>query len=360
MEKFFNFNNEQALTPIDVDSATGEVSFELDDEVTTFASVQEFAEFYADARNVKPDNLKNWALVEDGDTYSFILRAGSAGVDARDLANTARTLRESGMSPEEVARAMVNMQAEIREQEEAEQAEARREAEERDQLSYRESIIEKAVESRVGSQQEKLLFLAYDVTSTDELRDAIANDPELFEEPVDDEEADEDDNDETYAYNDREWEEEDEWEDEDEDRDDRDVFADNIFRKVEAQKDALNVAYPGVPLAIVLPVVFNEPVADNYREGADEAFTKAKRAASAAGRQVPVTIVVCTDIEAPVVTRTFHNNEGVNVAEGELYMYNRRFILLKDFNPVLPTEKDFDVEVDEAFSEENDIETSEF
>ena len=68
MEKYFNFNNEQVITPIDVDTVTGEVTFELDGESTTFESVQEFAEFYADTRNVKPENLKNWTLVEDGDT----------------------------------------------------------------------------------------------------------------------------------------------------------------------------------------------------------------------------------------------------------------------------------------------------
>ena len=68
MERYFNFNNEQVITPIDVDTVTGEVTFELDGESTTFESVHEFAESYADARNVRPENLENWTLVEDGDT----------------------------------------------------------------------------------------------------------------------------------------------------------------------------------------------------------------------------------------------------------------------------------------------------
>ena len=43
--------------------------------------MQELAENYAIARNVATDNLKNWTLVEDGDTFSFVLRAATAGVD---------------------------------------------------------------------------------------------------------------------------------------------------------------------------------------------------------------------------------------------------------------------------------------
>ena len=336
MEKFFNFNNEQALTPIDVDSATGEVSFELDGDVTTFASVQEFAEFYADARNVKADNLKNWSLVEDGDIYSFVLRAGSAGVDESVLASTARTLRASGMSAEEVARAMFNMQAEIREKEK--QAQARRE---------REDVVGRTLERVAGTNDEKLLFLAYDVTSNDELRDAIERDASLFEDNREVLEDDEEEYDDEY---------DDEWEEEDleEELDDHDLFMLNLNEKIRAQKEEVESAFPGVPLDIALSVIFLEEVKEEYREGAVEAFEKAKRVASVAGRSVPVTIVDCADTDAPVVTSTFHNKDGVDVTDGTLCVYKRRFISLKNFNPVVVDEsefKDFTVDDDESDSD---------
>lgn len=330
MEKFFNFNNEQGLTPIDVNQATGEVSFELDGDTHTFGSVQEFAEFYADARNVKPDNLKNWTLVEDGDTYSFILRAGSAGLDERDLANTARTLRASGMSPEEVARAMYNMQAEMREQEEA-----------ANQLSEREDIIESTLARVKDSNDEKLLFLAYDVESSEELRAAVEDDALLFEDNRNIPNSGVYNNDGYEYYNDEyEYERTGEPHDYDAERE-SDVFAMNINQKISAQAEEVKTAFAGLPLDIALAIVFGEQVKEQFRDGATEAFTKAKLAAGAAGRAVPITIVDCADVEAPVVTRTFHNKDGVDVAEGTLCLYNRRFISLKNFNPIIVNEKDF-------------------
>lgn len=317
MEKYFNFNNEQAITPIDVDTVTGEVTFELDGESTTFESVQEFAEFYADARNVKPENLKNWALVEDGDTYSFILRAGSAGVDERDMANVARTLRESGMSPVEVARAMADLQAEAREQQEA-----------RQQESIRERAIEGVMEGLAGTNNEKLLMLAYDVRDSAALKEAIEYDAALFE---DHREAD-DDEDEYYDY------------------DEYDVFSDNIYSKINEQKEVLKEAYLGAPLAIVLAILFGEEIDESYSEDAVDKFVKAKRAASAAGRKVPVTVMNVEDDATIVITRTFHNKEEVDLDEGVLYIYDRRFILVKGFHPVTTDVEDLD---------ENDVEDNE-
>ena len=97
--KRFNFNNEQDTTPIAVDEVTKAVTF----NGVEFASVQEFAEFYALARDVKPENLKNWVLVENGDTYSFVLRAATAGHDASEIAIA---LRAAGFTPEEIAQAL--------------------------------------------------------------------------------------------------------------------------------------------------------------------------------------------------------------------------------------------------------------
>ena len=94
--KRFNFNNEQDTTPITVDEVTKAVTF----NGVEFASVQEFAEFYALARD---ENLKNWVLVENGDTYSFVLRAATAGHDASEIAIA---LRAAGFTPEEIAQAL--------------------------------------------------------------------------------------------------------------------------------------------------------------------------------------------------------------------------------------------------------------
>ena len=326
MEKYFNFNNEQAITPIDVDTVTGEVTFELDGESTTFESVQEFAEFYADARNVKPENLKNWALVEDGDTYSFILRAGSAGVDERDMANVARTLRESGMSPVEVARAMADLQAEAREQQEV-----------RQQESIRERVIEDAMENLAGTNDEKLLMLAYDVRDSAALNEAVEDDASLFEDHL---EADYDEYDEYDEYV------------EYDDYDEYDVFRDNIYSKINEQKEALKEEYLGAPLAIVLAILFAEEIDESYREGAVDKFVKAKRAASAAGRKVPVTIMNVEDAETIVITRTFHNKEEVDLDEGVLYVYDRRFILVKG---ILVKAEELDAFIIEVL-DENDVE----
>jgi len=97
--KRFNFNNEQDTTPIAVDEVTKAVTF----NGVEFTSVQEFAEFYALARDVKPENLKNWVLVENGDTYSFVLRAATAGHDASEIAIA---LRAAGFTPDEIAQAL--------------------------------------------------------------------------------------------------------------------------------------------------------------------------------------------------------------------------------------------------------------
>lgn len=76
---YFNFNNEANTTEFYQEGTT--VSF----MGQTFESVEEFAEFYALARDVKPENLKNWVLLQDGNTYSYVLRAGTAGSDMDDF-----------------------------------------------------------------------------------------------------------------------------------------------------------------------------------------------------------------------------------------------------------------------------------
>lgn len=78
MEKYFNFNNEEYILPIDL-AEDGTVTMQANGQEIRFATVQELAENYAIARNVATENLKNWTLVEDGDTFSFVLRAATAG-----------------------------------------------------------------------------------------------------------------------------------------------------------------------------------------------------------------------------------------------------------------------------------------
>ena len=81
MTKQFNFNHEEHVTHFELDNETGRVSFEVQGITQEFASAQELAEFYATARGVTPDKLKNWTLIEDGDYYAFVLRAATAGND---------------------------------------------------------------------------------------------------------------------------------------------------------------------------------------------------------------------------------------------------------------------------------------
>lgn len=80
MEKYFNFNNEEYILPIDV-AEDGQVTLQVNGQEMQFDSVQQLAENYATARSVATENLKNWTLVEDGDTFSFVLRAATAGND---------------------------------------------------------------------------------------------------------------------------------------------------------------------------------------------------------------------------------------------------------------------------------------
>lgn len=102
--KYFNFRHEENLVELNVNDETGRVEV----RGVEFDSVEEFAEQYALARDVRPDQFKNWALTENGDTYIYDLRAATAG---NDLAAIATALREAGFTPEEVAKALAAQQA---------------------------------------------------------------------------------------------------------------------------------------------------------------------------------------------------------------------------------------------------------
>lgn len=82
----FNFNNEVDSFEIHIeDDGRVTVPGENGQTMAEYESVGQLAEIYAQARDVKPENLKNWVLLENGDVYSFVLRAGTAGVDISEV-----------------------------------------------------------------------------------------------------------------------------------------------------------------------------------------------------------------------------------------------------------------------------------
>ena len=96
----FNFNNEvDSFEIIQEDDGMIRVPMPGGDEIT-YDNLQQFAEFYAQSRDVKPEYLKNWTLVENGDVVSFVLRAGTAGVSANEVTESLdqvfREMREEG------------------------------------------------------------------------------------------------------------------------------------------------------------------------------------------------------------------------------------------------------------------------
>lgn len=109
--QYFNFNHEADLTPVEVNDVTGEVTLTLGDQTQTFNDKQEFAEFYATARNVLPENLKNWVLTEDQDQFAFVLRSGTAGLDVDETAKLVQAYRAAGMTPEEIGVAIASQVA---------------------------------------------------------------------------------------------------------------------------------------------------------------------------------------------------------------------------------------------------------
>lgn len=78
----FNFNNEADTFTVHLEEdGTVKLPGENGEIIAEYNSMEQLAEVYAQARDVKPNNLKNWILLENGDVFSFVLRAGTAGVD---------------------------------------------------------------------------------------------------------------------------------------------------------------------------------------------------------------------------------------------------------------------------------------
>lgn len=81
----FNFNNEVDTFEIHVeDDGRVTVPGENGQVMAEYDSVQQLAEIYAQARDVKPENLKNWTLLQNGNVFSYVLRAGTAGLDVSE------------------------------------------------------------------------------------------------------------------------------------------------------------------------------------------------------------------------------------------------------------------------------------
>lgn len=81
----FNFNNEVDVLILNQNVETGQITVPENPNMPTFESIESFAEYYALARTVKAENLKNWTLVENGDMYTYSLRAGTAGIASQDI-----------------------------------------------------------------------------------------------------------------------------------------------------------------------------------------------------------------------------------------------------------------------------------
>lgn len=101
----FNFNNEADILELRMNEETGEVTIPAQEDLV-FESMEKFAEHYAMARNVSADRLKNWVLTNDGDVYTFSLRAATAGnisaFSIQEELNEAIQASSEGVHPLEV------------------------------------------------------------------------------------------------------------------------------------------------------------------------------------------------------------------------------------------------------------------
>lgn len=80
----FNFGNEaNIIACVEHDDKT--ITIPAVENSPVFNSMEELAQNYAQARGVKPENFKNWVLLEDGTCYTYVLRAGTAGIRASEM-----------------------------------------------------------------------------------------------------------------------------------------------------------------------------------------------------------------------------------------------------------------------------------
>lgn len=102
----FNFGNEaNIITCIEHDDKTITIPAVTNSPV--FNSMEELAQNYAQARGVKPENFKNWVLLDDNTCYTYVLRAGTAGIQASEIESQmtqafSELRAEAGISPLDV------------------------------------------------------------------------------------------------------------------------------------------------------------------------------------------------------------------------------------------------------------------
>lgn len=110
---YFRYNYERQPLELDL-SESGMVTLNYTDTETNneltlqYESMKEFAEFYATSCGVKPENLKNWVLLQDGLEYTYQLRSGTAGLDLdeSELDALVESFQRAGMNPKEIGQAL--------------------------------------------------------------------------------------------------------------------------------------------------------------------------------------------------------------------------------------------------------------
>lgn len=193
--KYFNFNNEQELFPIDFDDETGRVSVSMGEETAEFDDIQDFAENYAVARNVLPENLKNWTLITDPDTdsFSFVLKAGTAGMsDNKDIINYINELVRLDIDPQKIPDLVNDKFGDKHDETENTDEHTSNELETRintDELANRLTALKKDVDNQAGhlnelarSQKTLAHALNFPTHDVDEIKDILqrANDDDYF------------------------------------------------------------------------------------------------------------------------------------------------------------------------------------
>ena len=327
--KHFNFNNEADLTPIEVNDETGVVEFALDGQVATFESVQEFAEFYALARNVVPENLKNWTLTEDGNHVAFVLRAGTAGLDAHEIANIANGLRVAGMSPEEIGRAIAGIQTAQTDQTLQNQVVEPEEA--------NSDIVERVVSEIIADPAAKLALVS--LYSADNLMHDILQDESLFTPVEDDDDDDDDFDDDDFDDDDDDFDDDDDddfdfdfdWFDGDDDDTStlESTVRHNLAIRIREKIAEMEYKYPNVPSLTALRM--DTDLQDD--SGSRYDLSRAKIVAALASRSVPVHVITIVGehdvhIHEGFVTDDdvvqFLTQDGTKVSNdnGRFYIYN--------------------------------------
>ena len=281
--KYFNFNNEADVTPVEVNDETGVVTFTMGDETAEFNTLQEFAEFYAVARNVIPENLKNWEMTEDGNHFAFVLKVGTAGLNPEEIAGMVAGLQAAGMSPEEIGRAVA---AASTTPTTVQPSFSQGGLHAFETQTARQRRIAQEVLGEYSELTIAFLKYSFDVVTDNELVDEIAGDDELF-----------------VAYN----EDFDPWDDADDDDSDltgEDALRVNLEGKISEVKTEMQEDYPELPVEAAIQIANDEFFSDDRND-----FTKARMVATAASRALEVKVYSRADDETvSMFTNTFQFN----------------------------------------------------